>query len=150
MTTPTLPRRRLARALSLGSVALLATAAVAFGKSAGPVAGATYAGTIKGGQAISFTVAANAKHVVVSEAIPPAFCQGGAGGIEEVRKPLAISGKGAFKGTIAYRVIHGKQVATLAIKGKFAGARLTGTAHSHWLLVKGCDGTASFSATARG
>jgi hypothetical protein len=150
MKMPTPAPRRLVRILSLGLIALLASAAVALGKGAGPIAGATYAGTTKTGGTIVVAVAGNGKRVAVSESIPPLFCQGGAGGIEEVPKPLAISGGGSFEGTISYRAIHGKQVATLTVKGKFAGKRLTGTLSSRWLLVKGCNGTVTFSAKVAG
>ena len=75
-------------------------------------------------------------------------CQGGAGGLEEIPKLLKITKQGAFSGTISYRVIHGKVVAKLIVKGKFAGSKATGTAHSDWLLSKGCNGTSAFTAAA--
>jgi hypothetical protein len=119
-------------------------AAVLAGK---PVKGATYTGTYKDHLGIVLAVSANGKHVSLQESIPPLFCQGGAGGIEAVAKPLAISTSGTFAGTITFRVIHSKAVAKLAIKGKFSGKKVSGSAHSTWLLTKGCNGTTTYTAT---
>jgi hypothetical protein len=130
-------------------VAVLLFATVVAGALASkPIKGATYVARTAKGEEFSFKVAANGKKLTVIDAIPPLFCQGGAGGLEEVHKSLAISKQGTFKGTITYRVIHGKNVATLTIKGKFVASVLSGTLHSHWLLTKGCDGTTPYSASA--
>lgn len=137
-------RLKLSMGSAVGILLLAATAALA-GK---PVKGATYtARTAKGGE-FSLKVSSNGKRVTVDESLPPLYCQGGAGGIEEVPKPLAISKSGSFKGTISYRVIHGKTVAKLTINGTFVDSDVTGKMSSKWLLSKGCNGTTPYSAAA--
>lgn len=140
------PRRQLPVLLVLTLIALATTVAVAFAGKI--VAGGIYTGALRNKQAISFAVSSNGKDLQVENSFPPLFCQGGAGGLEVIPKPVAISPKGTFKATITYRVIHGKPVAKMTVKGKFSGTKVTGTVRSQWLKAKECNGTTTFSAAA--
>jgi len=141
-------RNCLKLSVPVAAVILLVLATAAF--AGRPVKGATYtARTARGGE-FSLKVASNGKRVTVDESLPPLYCQGGAGGIEELSKPLAISKGGSFKATISYRAIHGRVVAKLTINGTFVGSDVTGKMSSKWLLSKGCNGTTTYSAATVG
>lgn len=138
---------RLPRILALVLVAMTATTAVALALEK-PVKGGLYTGTLRS-ESISFKVARNGKSVKINAPFPPLYCQGGGAGERQISKPAKISSQGTFSGKITYEFAptH-KKTATLTFKGKFAGLFLNGSAKSHFLLAKGCDGSLNFVATA--
>ena len=135
--------------LALAIVASLAPAAVALAANA--VKGATYAGAVvHTKEPISLKVAKNGKTVTVSIAIAPLYCEGGGVGTRQITKAAPISKSGSFKGSIAYEFqpTH-KTTARLFFNGRFSGRTVKGTARSEFPVVPLCDGSTTFSASAK-
>ncbi len=83
----------------------------------------------------------------VSIPIAPDYCNTPGRPLVQLTKPAKISKSGAFSGTISYELILKPQItAKTCFKGRFSGKKVTGTVRSEFLLVKGCDGSTSFSA----
>jgi hypothetical protein len=143
-------RLRAPRALALAlmvTIAFSAVSAVALAAEK-PVKGGLYTGTLRS-ESITFKLARNGKSLKASAPYAPLYCQGGGAGERQISKPAKISKQGTFTAKITYEFVptH-KKTSTLTFKGKISGLFMNGSAKSHFLLTKGCDGSASFTATA--
>ncbi len=142
-----LDNRRLPRIVALVLIAMTATTAVALATEK-PVKGGVYTGTLRT-EPIRFKVARNGKSVKASSPSAPLYCQGGGAGERQITKAAKISKLGTFTAKITYEFVptH-KKTSTLTFKGKFSGLFVNGSAKSHFILAKGCDGSSNFVATA--
>lgn len=143
------PSARVLRPLFvLSLIVALASASAAFASK--PIKGATYSGTtVHGVAAITLKVAASGRSVLVSVPSAPLYCEGGGAPERQITKAAAISRRGSFKGKISYEFpLTKKQTATLFFSGRFSGRSVHGTVRSVFKLIRGCNGSTSFSARA--
>jgi hypothetical protein len=142
---------RLAAAPVLASLVATLLAGTAVALTAKPVKGATYTGTtVHGRAAISLRVSKSGKTVTVNAPFAPLYCEGGGAGTRQITKAATISKGGSFKGSISYEFAPTHKItARLFVNGKFSGRTVKGTARSEFPLAKTCDGSTSFSATAK-
>lgn len=131
----------------------LAAAAPAWGasKPAKPLAGGRYQGTTShASSALTLKVARSRKSVTLSLPILPTYCATPGRVLIQHATPARISTRGAFAATITYEgLFTSGLLAKGYVKGRFNGRRATGTVRSEFLQVEGCDGSTSFSASAK-
>jgi hypothetical protein len=127
---------------------LAVPAAAAAATPSGPIKGAHYAGvTSHSSSAITLKVSRNGKSVQVSMSVEPSFCSTKAFVKRQITAPARISRSGSFSGSISYfALLNSTKLGIVQFKGRFHGKHASGTLHSQFLKLKGCDGTTSFTA----